>query len=745
MKKFISVTTSFTLTAAAAGQCWALGLGELSLYSHLNEPFSAEIALLEAEGLSEGEMQVGLAPDAEFTRLGMSRDVFLTRINFVVESDAAGKRVVLSTDAPLREPYLDFIVEARWPDGRLLREYTVLVDLPPRGADVLPMPSELGADAPMIPADSALDDLEVTREYDRSAVDEPVPGGRYLTTNSDTLWRIASAVAQQDVSVQQVMLEILAANPDAFLDGNVNGLKSGYVLELPEIEALDGDAVSARAETKRQNEAWAEIAMGDNSGLRLVADADLDDPSKSEGTDLEIEPEITRVEPESSSSELESQDTADSLAKMGTEEELPLVDPLRLDALVAAVGRLETSVAQLQSQLAERDAEITELRAELASQAVNGVPERSPVAIVPAEPREPRAQSELRLPMPSWALAAGAGLVLAGLWALVRRARRQGEALLNADQDSPVPESEGVADAGATADALDPALAAAKVVDEAEVYIAYGRTDQAMEVLWDALSQGVASSDLYLCLMECLVASERTTETAELLAQLEMEADPELVARVRQVAEGIDTNEAHSTEGDESAAQADGAGPEPEPSVLSGLSFSADPSFGRDVADSEAFDGRLDSPDAAAESGGAALAYDADAQKGSETIASHQISGALESDSAEMAPSMDLSTGLESGDGDSIDADGVASASSGLTLQPLAGATVVPRDQADGAEASIYGAETDPVDSKLDLARAYIDMGDDDGARPVLLEAIQQGDLGQQAEARELLRRIEGS
>ena len=106
----------------------------------------------------------------------MSRDVFLTRINFVVESDAAGKRVVLSTDAPLREPYLDFIVEARWPDGRLLREYTVLVDLPPRGADVLPMPSELGADAPMIPTDSALDDLEVTREYDRSAVDEPVPG-----------------------------------------------------------------------------------------------------------------------------------------------------------------------------------------------------------------------------------------------------------------------------------------------------------------------------------------------------------------------------------------------------------------------------------------------------------------------------------------------------------------------------------------------------------------------------------------
>ena len=742
MKKLISVTTSFTLTAAAAGQCWALGLGELSLYSYLNEPFSAEIALLDADDLSEGEMQVGLAPDAEFTRLGMSRDIFLTRINFVVESDVAGKRVVLSTEAPLREPYLDFIVEARWPDGRLLREYTVLVDLPPRGADILPMPSEVGVDAPTVLADSALDDLEVIREYDRSALDEPVPGGRYLTTSSDTLWRIASGMVQQDVSVQQVMLEIVAANPDAFVDGNVNGLKSGYVLQLPEIEALDGDAVSARAETKRQNEAWAVIAMGDNRGLRLVADAELDDPPKSEDSDLESEPEMARLEPESPPSDLESQNTEDTLSEVGTEEELPLVDPLRLDALVEAVGRLETSVAQLQSQLAERDAEITELRAELASQAISSAPEGSPVAV---EPVEQAAQSKPRLPMPAWALAAGAGLVLAGLWALVRRARRQRAALLSADQDSSGPEFEGTAVAGSTADSLGPALAAAKVVDEAEVYIAYGRTDQAVEVLRDALSQGVASPELYLCLMECLVASDDTTEVAELLARLETGADPDLVARARQVADGVDTTEAHSAGIDEPAAQADGAGPEPAPSVLSGLSFSADPSFGRDVADSEAFNDRQGSPDAAAVSGGAAQAEDADAQRLAEIVTPHRDSGALGSYGAEMAPAMGSSSGRDLGDGDSTVVDSVVPFLSGLTLQPLESATAVPSDHAEGAEASIYGAETDPVDSKLDLARAYIDMGDDDGARPVLLEAIQQGDLGQQAEARELLRRIEGS
>ena len=85
---------------------------------------------------------------------------------------------------------------------------------------------------------------------------------------------------------------------------------------------------------------------------------------------------------------------------------------------------------------------------------------------------------------------------------------------------------------------------------------------------------------------------------------------------------------------------------------------------------------------------------------------------------------------------------------SGLALTPL-------DDDADAAEApatdnvdmdeSIYGVETNPVDSKLDLARAYLDMGDEDGARSVLMEVIKEGDLAQQAEARELLLRLEAS
>ena len=83
---------------------------------------------------------------------------------------------------------------------------------------------------------------------------------------------------------------------------------------------------------------------------------------------------------------------------------------------------------------------------------------------------------------------------------------------------------------------------------------------------------------------------------------------------------------------------------------------------------------------------------------------------------------------------------------SGLSLTPLdADTTAAPPAENFDMDESIYGVETNPVDSKLDLARAYLDMGDEDGARPVLMEVIKEGDLSQQAEARELLLRLEAS
>ena len=143
MKTHFRLTAGFTLTALASSHGWTLGLGDLTLNSYLNEPLSAQVQLLEAEALDENDVHVGLASESEFARLGVNRDFYLTKIVFEIQAGEDGKTVLISTDTPLREPYLDIIIEARWPDGRLLREYTVLVDLPPR-----PQPVAVPASAP---------------------------------------------------------------------------------------------------------------------------------------------------------------------------------------------------------------------------------------------------------------------------------------------------------------------------------------------------------------------------------------------------------------------------------------------------------------------------------------------------------------------------------------------------------------------------------------------------------------------
>ena len=109
----------------------ALGLGEMQLESFLNQPLRASVDLLNMDGLHEDEIRVRLATSEDFDKLGLDRAYFLTNITFEVVSDGrGGARILIRSEEPVLEPYLDFIVEARWPSGRLLREYTVLIDPP---------------------------------------------------------------------------------------------------------------------------------------------------------------------------------------------------------------------------------------------------------------------------------------------------------------------------------------------------------------------------------------------------------------------------------------------------------------------------------------------------------------------------------------------------------------------------------------------------------------------------------------
>ncbi len=110
---------ALSLGCLHTGSVMALGLGELKLESFLNEPLKAQVDLLNVGGLHADEIKVRLATRDDFEKLGLERAYFLTGIKFEVVVDAdGGPRIIVSSDDPVLEPYLDFIVEARWPSGR---------------------------------------------------------------------------------------------------------------------------------------------------------------------------------------------------------------------------------------------------------------------------------------------------------------------------------------------------------------------------------------------------------------------------------------------------------------------------------------------------------------------------------------------------------------------------------------------------------------------------------------------------
>ncbi|MDG1214591.1 MAG: FimV/HubP family polar landmark protein, partial [Luminiphilus sp.] len=295
------------------------------------------------------------------------------------------------------------------------------------------------------------------------------------------------------------------------------------------------------------------------------------------------------------------------------------------DALLIKVEALERNLQRMEQQLKQRDLELEVLRSQLL--AATTKPE---LPIIVTQPEKDSFR---------WLVLGAVGLLIAGALAgwLGQRARSRTQS----DGDDGVKHSEQLeTPAEMTHEGLlsDPQIRAAKALEEAEVYLAYGRPDQAEEVLSAAFRDGATSQSLVLRLLECYLEQSHFREAQSLLAQIEQGGDAELIER------------------------------------------------------------------------------------GSQILTSAGVTRAPEGTGLSLVPVTDNSEEVQS------------FAEAGVADQ-----------ESSGTEESIYGLETDPVDSKLDLARAYLDMGDEEGARLVLTEVIREGNLTQQAEARELLLRLEVS
>src|SRR5690554_163707 len=251
-----------------SGVAQALGLGEIELQSYLNQPLNAEIDVNRAGGVSPDDIIVNLASQRDYERVGLRRDFFLTQLDFNVTTAPDGQLVISVTSRePVREPYLNFLVEVTWPSGRVMREYAVLVD-PPVYAE------ESGVSQPVqqtrttsttgTTQTASQPRAQTTQSTSRQGTSATSSGPRTLgpVQASDTLWEIAQSVRPDNsVSVQQVMLAIQDLNPDAFIGGNINRLKRGAVLRVPDINDIQARTqAQANREVAAQNQALARPA-----------------------------------------------------------------------------------------------------------------------------------------------------------------------------------------------------------------------------------------------------------------------------------------------------------------------------------------------------------------------------------------------------------------------------------------------------------------------------------------------------
>ncbi len=455
-----------------AGQASALGVGDITLHSALNQPLDADIELLDVGDLGADEIEVRLAGADVFAAAGVERLQFLNELRFSpVLQGRGGNRIHVSSSRPVQEPYLNFLVEVARPNGRIVREFTVLLD-------------PLGYTPRMLPA--ARSGIEPQRQSSTpapaprsaAAVVDPAllePGDEYLARPNDNLWAISGRLrGAGNADRAQLMEALYQLNPQAFVNADRHRLKAGARLRLPAGYQPERGAPGAVKEAAVEVLPPADAAVVENAPAALV--------------------------------EAQRQADAEAEALARQREELSQ----RMDDL-------QRQLQALQEQLQQRDRQVAELQQQLARRQAVRPAAPPPAAAAPsvAQPVETPTDSQY------WRWMIVLLLVLALLGVLLLRRRRE-EAPVPAVEPkrrvalnlplrrAPRPPAAAPAPAKVEEQARPPvaapsspppspppapaaapraAMAAADKLDGADIYIAYGRYGQARDLLRQVLAE----------------------------------------------------------------------------------------------------------------------------------------------------------------------------------------------------------------------------------------------------------------
>ena len=225
-------------------QVLGAGLGRLTVLSALGQPLAAEIEIVALQAGEEESLIARIASMEAFRQASVEYNPALIGVRFAVERRAGRTVLKLNSSAPLNEPFLDMLVELSWNTGRLVREYTFLLDPPeykgPQAITQAPAPAVVPAPAP-VPSTSAVPTPRAIEERPMAATpgtaNPPAAAatkGTYEVKKGDTLAKIAAQTKPAGVTLQQMLMALYRANPDAFISGNMNLLRAGRILNVPD-------------------------------------------------------------------------------------------------------------------------------------------------------------------------------------------------------------------------------------------------------------------------------------------------------------------------------------------------------------------------------------------------------------------------------------------------------------------------------------------------------------------------------
>ena len=878
----------------------ALGLGDIDVRSSLNQPLQADIDLLAVKSDEINRINVRLADEVAYLTSGVDRAPLLNQLLFLVEQNSAGKvSIKVSTREPIKEPFLDFIIEVNWPSGRLLREYTVLLDpptfageaeaavaaptastsrlapksiLPPKSQGTSRSSALSGAADPERATEADSNNFESDNLAAMSSRNAPSGNGEQEygpVAPNESLRSIAVKVGvmSEGLSPEQVMMALFEANPAAFFDNNINNLKAGHVLRIPdeskiaeisktEAGRMARDHYAKWIENRRTKAATSTEKVGSKTGLAAMSDGAA--PATVQG---DSSAQLRLLSPDAKDAIGLGGEAGDKAGGKGVDE----LANLESSELRGQVTALKEQLATMERLITLKDDALVELQRKLSSDANESAIESPPttpdsVAIDPAadqsissetteteaaatsdetamsppkasmpdkpEQVEPNTSSDwqaLLLEPRMLAIIIGVLLLVSAVvWTLMRRRRAE----LEEQYDMPMPDeltppiripsskelqerSKRTEPASSYASPMAPLQADEPMnfeagnggletletneseidpIAEADVYLAYRRFQQAEGLIRDALSQQPDRPDLQLKLLEIYFGSGNKAafeaQAESLYAQVGG-GDPEIWPKVQEMGQelcpdhplfggGVATGASLDEMANQFQAQTEQSSAlfesnpflEPGPEEVEPLwqqpetkSFErragrsqmdedkgiqqrknniADNNYSLDVpGDEEKYvrENHMEAPGVRANVSTAAEDQGMDFDLSGfnfEKPASMGTSLRAEADSRAQAArnrsEMELDSALQA----------MSSGSSTEVEEVFTGL-----DDVDlGGDSGDLFSGADMIGTKLDLARAYIDMDDRDGARGILKEVLEEGSDTQRMEASDLMRKI---